>query len=528
MIAAIITLTLVMTWPLGRITDAVIPASDDAHFSIWRLAWIAHQLPADPAHLFDANIFHPASGTLALSDAMLLVGVMGLPFFKLGVSPAIIHNGLLLTAISLSMLCAFALARRLTGSDRAAFLAAIIFGFAPYRMAHIGHLELQWTMWMPLSMLLLHRLAERPGVGRALLLGASLTAQFFCSLYYGLFLGCYLGITWMALMPFHADRRRLFAVSLAVAAPLLLVATIYGPPYTSARAEMGSREAAEVEKFSAVPADYLRVPQENAWRGRADAGPAPDERSLFPGVIAILLAAAALMPPWSRVTVLYAGLALVSFDFSLGINGWLFPLLPSAIGFAANLRSPSRFGVLVLMSLAMLAAMGAARIFQGKPGVAGPVFAILLVACLGEYWSAPLPHRAYEREPSAAHEWLAQNRAGSVVLELPAPTLQTLWLHESKYLMRSIHHWQPLVNGYSGYHPVHYVRMINAMASFPGGDTVDRLRQANVRFVLINREFYPADQFAALIKAVENSGQFWPAREFGDGDRTIVVVEPKP
>ena len=66
-----------MTWPLGRVTDVVIPASDDAHFSIWRLAWVAHQLPADPRHLFDANIFYPARGTLALSDAMLLVGALG-------------------------------------------------------------------------------------------------------------------------------------------------------------------------------------------------------------------------------------------------------------------------------------------------------------------------------------------------------------------------------------------------------------------------------------------------------------------
>ena len=81
-----------MTWPLGRITDVVIPASDDAHFSIWRLAWVAHQLPADPQHLFDANIFHPAKGTLALSDAMLLVGALGLPFFHAGVNPAIVHN----------------------------------------------------------------------------------------------------------------------------------------------------------------------------------------------------------------------------------------------------------------------------------------------------------------------------------------------------------------------------------------------------------------------------------------------------
>jgi len=104
--AASIAIAILMSWPLGRVTDVVIPASDDVHFSIWRLAWVAHQLPEDPRHLFDANIFYPAKGTLALSDAMLLVGALGLPFFRAGVSPAIVHNYLMLAGIVSSMLCA--------------------------------------------------------------------------------------------------------------------------------------------------------------------------------------------------------------------------------------------------------------------------------------------------------------------------------------------------------------------------------------------------------------------------------------
>jgi hypothetical protein len=189
---AFVALVVAMTWPLGRVTPVSIPDVDDAYFSIWRLAWVGHQLPSDPAHLFDANVFHPETGTLAYSDAMLLLGVIGLPLFKLGIDPGLVHNTLLLAAIVLSMLCVFALTRRLTGSDRAALLAAMIFGFAPYRMAHIGHLELQWTMWMPLAMLLLHRFYEQASAARALLVGAALGAQALCSIYYGIFLACYL------------------------------------------------------------------------------------------------------------------------------------------------------------------------------------------------------------------------------------------------------------------------------------------------------------------------------------------------
>jgi hypothetical protein len=521
-----IALTVLMTWPLGRISTPVIPASDDANFSIWRLAWIAHQLPRDPAHLFDANIFHPAPGTLAYSDAMLLVGVAGLPFFQLGANPALIHNTLLLAAIVLSMLCAFALARRLTGSGPAALVAAIIFGFAPYRIAHIGHLELQWTMWMPLSMLLLHRLIEKPGAGAGLLLGLSLGAQMLCSIYYGLFLGCYVAIAWLALLPFAASRQRVVLASIMVAAPLVIVGLLYGPPYAGTRAQFGERRADEVQQFSAVPRDYLRVPQENALRG-APEGVAPDERSLFPGAVALMLAAIAFVPPVSRMAVTYLGIGLAAADLSLGVNGWLFPLLQSVFSFAGSLRSPARFGVLVLLSVSVLAAIGAAKLFQQRPAITPALAAGAVLLCLTEYWSGPLPHRPFNAEPSPAHVWLAQNQPGSIVLEMPTPTTTTLWRHETIFQVRSINHWQPLINGYSGFPPFHYERMINEMEAFPQKRAVDRLRRANVKFILLNREFYTEAQFADLLKAVEESKEFWPPRAFGEGGQQVVVLEPK-
>ena len=384
-----IVLTVAMTWPLGRLGPPITPTSDDANFSIWRLAWVAHQLPIDPTHIFDANIFHPATNTLALSDAMLLVGVGASPLFYLGMDPADIHNRMLIGAIVLSMVCAFALAHRLTGSSLAAFLAAIIFGLAPYRMAHIGHLELQWTMWMPLGMLLLHRLVEKPTPWRGVWLGTALAAQVLCSIYYGVFLACFLATAWLLLIPFERARGRIAAASAMAIIPLLLVVLIYGPPYAQTREQVGERRAAEVQAFSAAPSDYLRVPGENKWRGQTGSGVAPDERSLFPGTIAIVLSIVALIPPVSRKTWTYLVLAIVAADFSLGVNGLLFPVLQRAIDVSTSLRAPARFGVLVLLSLSMLAAIGAARIMERWPRFAMP--AVLLLATLSV---AEVPVRA--------------------------------------------------------------------------------------------------------------------------------------
>ena len=43
-----------------------------------------HQLPRDPLHLFDANIFHPERNTLAFSEHMLPQALMGAPLLWLG------------------------------------------------------------------------------------------------------------------------------------------------------------------------------------------------------------------------------------------------------------------------------------------------------------------------------------------------------------------------------------------------------------------------------------------------------------
>ena len=48
--------------------------NDDTAFNTWVVAWVAHQLPRDPMHLFDAPIFYPGRDTLAFSEHMVRAG----------------------------------------------------------------------------------------------------------------------------------------------------------------------------------------------------------------------------------------------------------------------------------------------------------------------------------------------------------------------------------------------------------------------------------------------------------------------
>jgi hypothetical protein len=522
-------LSIAMTWPLGRPTGVLVPDSDDAYFSIWRMSWVAHQLTADPAQLFDANVFYPERNTLAFSDAMLLVGLFATPLLWLGIGPTIVHNALLIVALLTSAVAAFALARRLGASAAGGVVAGIVFGFAPYRFAHIAHLELQWVVWMPLAMLALQQLAEKPGVVIGLVLGVLVTAQTFSSIYYGVFLSMYLAFA--VVIAFIRSRAKAsFATEVAMAlAPLTVVVLVYGPPYVETRAAFGGRSTDEQQRYSASPGDFLRVPPLNALRGSPHTTEAPDERSLYPGAVPVLLAAVALVPPISAPAATYAVLGVVAIEGTLGTNGHLFPALQRVIPGISSLRSPARFGALVLLSLAMLAAIGITRITTRWPRSHTFLAFVVAAICVTEYWSAPIPVRAFNAAPSDVTQFLAAQRPGSVVLELPVPTQNSLWLYETTYQARSIHHWQPLVNGYSAFAPQRYRQTLDVLTLFPSERSVSYLRDLGVKFVVMNRAYYgDEDVFAALEKQVSEDERFWPLRTFGSGDSRVVVAEFKP
>ena len=70
-LAACLALAVLHTWPLAT-GPAVLSRHDnaDAMLNEWIVAWVAHQAPRAPLHLFDANIFHPEPRALAFSEHM--------------------------------------------------------------------------------------------------------------------------------------------------------------------------------------------------------------------------------------------------------------------------------------------------------------------------------------------------------------------------------------------------------------------------------------------------------------------------
>src|SRR5918911_784338 len=81
-------LAVVHTWPLATAPHRLARHDNaDVMLNEWIVAWVQHQLPRNPLHLFEANIFFPAHDTLAFSEPLIVPALIGAPARMLGSSP---------------------------------------------------------------------------------------------------------------------------------------------------------------------------------------------------------------------------------------------------------------------------------------------------------------------------------------------------------------------------------------------------------------------------------------------------------
>jgi hypothetical protein len=488
-------LTCGMMWPQVRhIGDSAVP-HQDIYFNMWRLQWIAHALVTSPANLFNANIFYPEPRTLLFSDAMLVQGGIAAPLIWFGIRPVLVHNIMLLGAMVASAVAMFALVQHLTRSRGAALLAGTIFAFAPYRFEHIMHMELQWTMWIPLAFLALHWTFDNGRVRDGLLCGAAIALQMLSSVYYGIFLATLLPIGALLLQigrPLTTIRRT--SVPLAAGAVLAIVVVgIYARPYLLARDRVGERPVEEVRTFAARPVDYLVTLPTNwlygRWQTRGEM-----ERHLFPGAVVFLLAVVAvLLRHPSRVIVVYVLVGIAAFEASLGLGGYSYSFLYQHVSPFRGLRATARLGIFVVFSLAVLAGFGysflVAALRQRHRLI---LLVVLLTAVLTEYFTTVTLVR-YPNATPPVYRLLASQPPG-LVAEFPLPKPDGLPGEDPKYAYLSIFHWKPLVNGYSGFYPGNYLRRLSDLRRFPDPYSLRVLRREEVRYLVIHETGYEANR----------------------------------
>jgi len=510
-------LTVVMTWPQARLMSTHVLDSDDPLLSIWRIAWIAHILPTNPAELMNGNIFHPEPRTLAYTDAVLMQGLAAAPAIWAGWSPTFTYNLIILASIALSGWTMFLYARHLTNRVSASVLAGIVFAFVPFRFDHLHHLELQATMFMPLALLWVDRALETGARRDVWLAVAAVVAQVYCGIYYAVFLASALllmiPLRWRSL---PAERRAgviRAGVMAGVAGAVVVVP--YLAIYVLNRSNLGDRQSRDILLYSATLWNYLATPNENIVHGGWSGSLGQNERRLFPGVMALIIAGLGVIGmERRRVTLLVVG--LVGFVISLGLNTPLYSVLSSVLFIYNGLRAPARASILVFLALAGLVAFGWARIEPALKRWAPAATIAVAVALLAEYATVQTSWLIADPRPPEVYQWLAR-QPRSVVLELPLTTPDRLDLvPDGTYMFRSTLHWQPILNGYSGFFPKSFMELTERMRPFPDETSIAYLKERQVDLVVVHGSRLAPDVFGAVVAELMARPDFLAESQFAE------------
>ena len=131
---------------------------DDEWLNAWAVSWVAHQLPRDPLHLFDANMFHPVDQALRYTEPLVVPALIGAPFRWLGASPLLTHNLLVLAGFLLTALAMYRLVVHWTGDPWSGILAGALLTFSTAMLTRTAHIQFLHFYALPLAVLALDRL----------------------------------------------------------------------------------------------------------------------------------------------------------------------------------------------------------------------------------------------------------------------------------------------------------------------------------------------------------------------------------
>jgi hypothetical protein len=237
---------------------------------------------------------------------------------------------------------------------------------------------------------------------------------------------------------------------------------------------------------------------------------------LFPGFLAIGLAILAIVvamrlpaeaaseaSDWRRRVGLYVAVAALAFWASLGPAGGLYTWLYQVVPAFSFLRAPVRFGVLVLLAIAVLAGFGATWLERNRAGalethraLRTTLQAALIAVALIESYVGPLQLTAAPPLAQAYRQLAALPRAP--VAEFPFYAGSFDRHRHTDYMLASTFHWQPLINGYSDHMPEDFFDALPALQTFPSAEAFEVLRAKQVRWVVVHFDAYPPEVGPAL------------------------------
>ncbi|MDO8835441.1 MAG: hypothetical protein Q7V01_07575 [Vicinamibacterales bacterium] len=517
-------LTILFTWPLGHDpAGTVLAVGPDANLFMWTLGWDVHAFLAQPLAIFDANIYYPFTNTLAYSENLIGSAVFAAPVIWATGNLALALNVVEMLSVVLCAMGTYVLARRMGLSPLAAALAGLIFAFSPARFFRTGQLHQGPVQWIPFGLAALHAYLGG-GRRRDLWLACAFFSLQALTSGHG---AAFITLAYALLILHHLAARRpltlmrrvrdLGVTGLALLAPSALLYL----PYRRAQTEMGLKRS--LENWVVTPESFIASPAHvHQWLlAQFSGAPVAETASafLFPGYLPLVLAAAVLLWPRRAVqtstadtadgapgppvatAVVGAMLAVAGWWLALGPPVGIWPLVYDWPGLSF-VRVPSRFLVVGMLGLSLLAGFGADRVFHRvRPRGRRPLALALGAWLVIEFAAFPLQVVAANVDPPAADRWLASLSGPVVVAELPLADPRNAGAFERRQTEVMLHttaHWHKTVHGYSGIRPPFHEALYDIMRSFPDEACLDRLRDVGVTHIVVHPDWYAAGEWPSV------------------------------
>jgi hypothetical protein len=505
-------LTLLLTYPLSlNMGSASLGSDPDVHTFTWTLGWDVHAFTNRPWAIFDANIFFPYRRTLAFSENLIGSAFFAAPVIWLTGNYVLAMNVVATLSVALCGVGAYVLARRLGVSVAAAFACGLIFAFSPARFFRFQQIHLTALEWIPWTLAALHAYLDSGKPRDVRLALGFFTLQALTSLHGAVFLVLAVGVLALQRLlsgtPLALIQRARDVGAIGVL--LLVPSIVLAVPYLQVQKEMGLVRS--LENWIPAPESFVASPThlhmaltsrlfDSAVNERASA-------FLFPGYLPLVLSGVALMAlrdrSQRRNVVAYGVMTLLALSLSIGPPWSLWPHVYWMPGLNF-IRIPSRFFLLAVLGIAVLAAIGMERLLRvvdaGKRRLLGVGICIALV---GEFVAIPLPLTPYTIHFAAVDRWLATRPGPFAIAEVPVgPSAR----YHSTYMLHSMAHWQSTVHAHSSLQTALHEQLYDRLRNFPDDASLKLLSDLGVTYVVVHIDMYQPGEWPLVEAALSRYG----------------------
>ncbi len=485
-------ITIVMTYPMAFHMGEHYSIHNDYFQGLWNFWWFKTALIEWGKNPYTTDyLFFPTGVSLAFHTLSVTNAALALPLLYV-VDVITAYNVVYLLTFVLAGLGSYLLVHDLTGDRRAAFMSGLILAFCPYHFVKSYQIWAASIEWIPLFAFFFLRFLRGGGLKEAswsaiMLFFASLSSWYlmvFLFLFAAFSLSYYLAVKDRSLLTMGFIKDLSFAAGLygllilPFAYPMIRE-VIQGETnmYTSLYAQFlkgghvleGGRTGSTFQ-VGMTQLFGLRLAGPISWPG-------------VMGYLALLLALFGALKGKMKEKGLWIASTLVFFLFLLGPYLTVFDhvyhniplpwLILDRLPIFRAVRYPHRFLAPVMACVAVLAGSGGTviagwiarwRVWGGRRPV-GPVFILLYVLILGEYFTAPIGHYTVHMSPFY-NRLAADGRGDYAILEVPVMT--------------------PFTTRYMFYQTIHGKRIVGGQVVHPKEEVIDFLKTTPVIKELAN------------------------------------------